>query len=243
MGNNAVIGFREVSKYYGDRLILDRVNLEVEKGEFIVVIGSSGSGKTTLLKLINGLIKPDEGAVYVENRDVSQSDLILLRRRIGYVIQGVALFPHLSVRRNIGYVPSLLKRQNAEEVEAQVKRLMKLLDLDDAMLDRYPSELSGGQKQRVGIARALAANPSILLMDEPFSAVDEITRQSLQTELLKLHRVLHTTILFVTHDIQEAKRLADRIIVIHDGRIEQIGSPEEIMSSPATSYIASLFSN
>lgn len=240
METEPVIRFEHVTKAYGSHLILKEFNLEILRGEFLTVIGSSGSGKTTLLKLINGLLQPTSGIVYVNGKDISKENQHLLRRNIGYVIQGIGLFPHMNIRRNIAYVPSLLNPKNKKSTEAAVDQLIEKVGLEASMLDRYPSELSGGQRQRVGIARALAASPDLLLMDEPFGAVDEITRKTLQTEISRLRAELKVTIVFVTHDIREALLLGTRVLVMHDGRIEQSGSPEEIRRSPRTAFVREL---
>lgn len=236
----SIIRFDQVSKSYGDHVILHNLNLEIRKGEFVTVIGSSGSGKTTMLKMINGLLAPTSGTVYVEGKDISHENQTLLRRHIGYVIQGVGLFPHMTICKNITYVPSLLRRYEKELTRGEVEHLIGMVGLEQEMLDRYPSELSGGQRQRVGIARALAANPDILLMDEPFGAVDEITRKMLQTEITRIHRELGVTIVFITHDIREALTLGTRVIIMKDGRIEQDGTPEEIQNNPATPFVKEL---
>ena len=208
MGNDIAIRFEHVTKSYGEREILNDFNLEIRRGEFLTIIGSSGSGKTTVLKLINGLIAPTFGMIYVDGKDISRENQTLLRRNIGYVIQGIGLFPHMTVRKNIAYVPSLLNHRDKERTRRAVERLIGVVGLEPDMLDRYPAELSGGQRQRIGIARALAANPDILLMDEPFGAVDEITRKMLQNEIIRIHEQLGVTIVFITHDIKEALKLA-----------------------------------
>ena len=235
-----IIRFVDVTKAYGDEAILERFSLDIGKGEFLTIIGSSGCGKTTLLKMINGLLIPDTGTVCVQGQDISKTDLIALRRNIGYAIQGVGLFPHMTVRKNIAYVPSLLNRQNRQKTEAAVARLVKIVGLDQSLLDRYPSELSGGQQQRVGIARSLAAAPEILLMDEPFGAVDEITRRMLQDEILRIHRELGVTIVFITHDIREAMKLGDRVLVMDQGRALQNDTPRNIYRSPASDFVRQL---
>lgn len=240
MENNAIIRFEHVTKLYGKREILNNFDLDIQKGEFLTIIGSSGSGKTTVLKLINGLQSPTYGTIYVDGKDISKENQTLLRRNIGYVIQGIGLFPHMTVRKNIAYVPSLLNHRDKERTRKAVEHLIQVMGLEQDMLDRYPSELSGGQRQRVGIARALAANPDILLMDEPFGAVDEITRKMLQNEILRIHHELGVTIVFITHDIKEALKLGTRVIVMNKGNIEQSGTPAEIEQSPATPFVREL---
>ncbi len=238
-----IIRFVDVTKAYDDEAILERFSMDIGKGEFLTIIGSSGCGKTTLLKMINGLLIPDTGTVCVQGQDISKTDLIALRRNIGYAIQGVGLFPHMTVRKNIAYVPSLLNKQNRQKTEAAVARLVKIVGLDQSLLDRYPSELSGGQQQRVGIARSLAAAPEILLMDEPFGAVDEITRRMLQDEILRIHRELGVTIVFITHDIREALKLGTRVAVMDHGGLVQIDTPENIRNHPATDFVKELVSD
>lgn len=238
-----IIRFVDVTKAYDDEAILDQFSMDIGKGEFLTIIGSSGCGKTTLLKMINGLLIPDTGTVCVQGQDISKTDLIALRRNIGYAIQGVGLFPHMTVRKNIAYVPSLLNKQNRQKTEAAVARLVKIVGLDQSLLDRYPSELSGGQQQRVGIARSLAAAPEILLMDEPFGAVDEITRRMLQDEILRIHRELGVTIVFITHDIREALKLGTRVAVMDHGGLVQIDTPENIRNHPATDFVKELVSD
>ncbi|WP_195267048.1 ABC transporter ATP-binding protein [Eubacterium sp. 1001713B170207_170306_E7] len=241
--NDPIIRFKNVTKAYDDEAILEWFSLDIGKGEFLTIIGSSGCGKTTLLKMINGLLIPDTGTVCVQGQDISKTDLIALRRNIGYAIQGVGLFPHMTVRKNIAYVPNLLNKQNRQKTEAAVARLVKIVGLDESLLDRYPSELSGGQQQRVGIARSLAAAPEILLMDEPFGAVDEITRRMLQDEILRIHRELGVTIVFITHDIREALKLGTRVAVMDHGGLVQIDTPENIRSHPATDFVKELVSD
>ena len=235
------VQLKHITKYYGSQCILKDFNLEIVQGEFITVIGGSGCGKTTVLKLMNGLLKPDEGSVYINDKDISVEDQNELRRHIGYVIQSIGLFPHMSVRENIAYVLNLTKQDHAF-IDQRVKELMKIMQLEEAMMKRYPDELSGGQKQRVGIARALACAPSLLLMDEPFGAVDEITRHSLQDEILRIHKQLPITIFFITHDIKEALRLGQRVLVMKDGAIEQFDTPQHMISNPATPFVKELLS-
>lgn len=232
-----MIEVMDVTKSYDNQVnAVDGVNLLVEKGEFVTLIGPSGCGKTTLLKMINRLIDYDKGDILVEGKSVRDWDKIELRRSIGYVIQQVGLFPHMTIEDNISYVLSLQKvnrltcRQTAES-------LIELIGLDKDVLRRYPAELSGGQKQRIGVARALAANPDIVLMDEPFGAVDEIARTSLQDELLKLQKKLKKTILFVTHDIQEALKLGDKVVLMREGQIEQAGSKESLLFEPVSPFV------
>ena len=240
MNDFPAIRFDHVSKDYDEHTILKDISLDIRKGEFLTVIGSSGSGKTTLLKLINGLIQPTSGKIYINGKDISLENQTLLRRNIGYVIQGIGLFPHMTIRKNIAYVPGLLNKKDKKRTTAAVGRLIQTVGLDPDMLERYPSELSGGQRQRVGIARALAANPDILLMDEPFGAVDEITRKMLQSEIIRIHQELHVTIVFITHDIRESLLLGSRVLVMNNGCIEQEGSPDEILRSPKSDFVKAL---
>ena len=240
MNMDSIISFQNVTKGYGEHTILHNLNLNIRKGEFLTVIGSSGSGKTTMLKLINGLLTPESGSILIEGKDISKENQTLLRRNIGYVIQGIGLFPHMTVRKNIAYVPGLLNHRDKERTRKAVERLIRVVGLEQEMLDRYPSELSGGQRQRVGIARALAANPDILLMDEPFGAVDEITRKMLQAEISRTHQELGVTIVFITHDIREALTLGSRVLVMKDGHIEQDGTPDEICQHPKTEFVKQL---
>ncbi|MCP9612281.1 ABC transporter ATP-binding protein [Coprobacter tertius] len=238
--NGTVIRFEHVFKSYGDHEILKDFGLEVKKGEFLTVIGSSGSGKTTMLKMINGLLTPTSGTIYVDGKDISKENQTLLRRNIGYVIQGIGLFPHMTVWKNIAYVPQLLNHRDKIRTHKAVDRLIEVVGLNKEMLTRYPAELSGGQRQRVGIARALAANPDILLMDEPFGAVDEITRKSLQHEISRIHNELGVTVVFITHDIKEALTLGTRVLVMNNGKTEQIDTPDAILHHPATPFVKEL---
>lgn len=235
------IRMEHIQRSYGDKVVLKDFGMEIEQGEFISVIGGSGSGKTTVLKLINGLLTPDQGDIYIDDVNIRDLDQNELRRHIGYVIQNIGLFPHMSIEENIGYVLSLTK-QDASVIHERAIELMGIMDLDLDLLQRYPDQLSGGQKQRVGIARALAGNPQLLLMDEPFGAVDEITRRSLQDELLRIHKQLGITIFFITHDIREALRLGDRIMVMKDGEIEQFAKKDDLLKTPATDFVKLLLS-
>lgn len=231
------VAFHHATKRFGSSIAVDDVSVAVEEGSFVTVIGSSGCGKTTLLKMVNALVMPDEGSVFVQGRATSELDPVELRRSVGYAIQGSVLFPHLTVEQNIAYVPSLLNKRARRRTDAAVEKWMDLVDLPSTMRARYPAELSGGQAQRVGIARALAASPDILLMDEPFSAVDAITRSSLQDELKRIHERTDITVLFVTHDIDEAFYLGDRVLVMEAGRAVQYASPHDILSAPAVPFV------
>lgn len=234
------IEFCHVSKDYDGKLALDDVSLAIARGEFVCVIGSSGGGKTTLLKMVNGLIEPSAGDVLVEGRNVREQDLIQLRRNIGYAIQGSVLFPHMTVEQNIAYVPNLLNGNDHARTRKAVRTWMGIVGLEEELLGRYPAELSGGQQQRVGIARALAASPDILLMDEPFGAVDEITREQLQVELRRIFDETGITVMFVTHDIEEALRLATKVAVVDDGHVQQYATPDELVEAPATDFVRRL---
>lgn len=234
------IRFDHVTVRYGSHAALDDFSLSVRTGEFLTIIGRSGCGKTTALRLINGLNRPDEGSVYVRGEDVSRADLIALRRKTGYAIQEVGLFPHMSIRENIAYVPSLSKMWTKAEARAHAEELLATVGLEPSIASRYPHELSGGQRQRVGIARALAAGPDILLMDEPFGAVDEITRRSLQAEIRRLKEKLGITIVFITHDIDEAMLLGDLMLVMDAGKNIQIDIPSFIHDHPANEFVHDL---
>lgn len=236
------ISIRDVSKRYGDGGVpaVSDISLEIEPGELVVLLGPSGSGKTTLLKMVNRLYEPTSGTIEIDGRDIQREPAPELRRRIGYVIQQAGLFPHLRVAENVAVVPSLLKWDKAR-TSKRVDELLELVGLPpDRYRQRYPAQLSGGEQQRVGLARALAAQPPTMLMDEPFGALDAITRTRLQDELARIHRQLGTTILFVTHDIEEALRLANRIAVIRAGGLEQFDTPMRIMMEPANSFVADL---
>lgn len=237
-----VIQFDRVCKSFDGHLVLRDFSLSVERGEFLTVIGRSGCGKTTALRLVNGLIAADSGRVLVHGQDVARADPAVLRRGIGYTIQNVGLFPHMTVEKNIAYVPSLSKSSmwKGAERRKRAAELLRTVGLEPGLADRYPRELSGGQRQRVGIARALAAQPDILLMDEPFGAVDEITRRQLQDEILHLHEARGITILFVTHDIEEALKLGTRVLVMEEGAAAQYDAPSAVLAAPATPFIVQL---
>lgn len=240
MSNNVIIEMKHIKKKYDDKIILDDFNLNINKGEFITVIGSSGCGKTTVLKMINGLNIPDKGDVFINGNNIKNENLIELRRKIGYSIQGTALFPHMTVEKNISYVPDLINKKNKEKIKESVLKLIKIVGLEESVLKRYPDQLSGGQQQRVGIARSLAAGPDILLMDEPFGAVDEITRKQLQDEIIRIHKELGVTIIFITHDIKEALKLGTRVLVMDKGEIVQFDKPEVIKNYPANDFVREL---
>jgi osmoprotectant transport system ATP-binding protein len=234
-----MIRFEHVTKRYADgTTAVDDLSFEVNEGELVTLVGPSGCGKTTTMKMVNRLIEPSEGRILLDGDDISGIDPVQLRRRIGYVIQQVGLFPHKTVLDNTATVPHLLgvKRAKARERAAE---LLDLVGLDPRTFgDRYPDQLSGGQRQRVGVARALAADPPVLLMDEPFGAVDPVVREHLQNEFLRLQQAVRKTVLFVTHDIEEAVRLGDRIAVYGQGSIEQFDSPATVLGAPATPYVA-----
>lgn len=234
------IEYRHVKKAYGEKVVLSDFNLSVRRGEFLTIVGSSGCGKTTALKMVNRLIDPTSGDVLVNGTNVRDVDPIKLRRNIGYAIQGSVLFPHMTVEENVSYVPNLLNKGDRRRTEQAVSKWMSIVGLPDDLLERYPAELSGGQQQRVGIARALAASPDILLMDEPFGAVDEITRGQLQVEIARIHKECGITVLFVTHDIGEALRLGTRVLVMDAGAIQQCATPSEILARPANDFVARL---
>lgn len=235
-----MIRLEKVRKTYdGQKNIVDDLDFEIRKGELVVLVGESGCGKTTTMKMINRLIEPDGGDIFIDGENIKSFDKNELRRNIGYVIQDIGLFPHLTVRRNVSTVP-LLCRKEKSAVEQHADELLRLVNLPpEEYAGRFPGELSGGQQQRVGFARALANDPDIVLMDEPFSALDPITREQLQNELLSLQEELHKTIVFVTHDIDEAIKLGDRIAVMSEGRIIQFDTPEEILKNPVNSFVES----
>jgi osmoprotectant transport system ATP-binding protein len=235
-----MIRLESVTKRYGDgTTAVDHLTMDIRDGEVCVLVGPSGCGKTTTMRMINRLIDPTDGQIFLDGADISKIDPVDLRRRIGYVIQQVGLFPHLTVAQNVATVPKLL-RWPRERTDARVKVLLDLVGLEpDRFADRYPSELSGGQRQRAGVARALAADPPVLLMDEPFGAIDPITRDRLQGEFLRLQQEVRKTVVFVTHDIEEAVRLGDRIAIMAEGgHLEQYDTPARILGSPATPFVA-----
>lgn len=237
---NTAIEFKNIKKVYGNKVVLERFNFSVAKGEFVTIIGSSGCGKTTVLKMINGLIEPTSGDIFVDGSNILDKNLTELRRNIGYAIQGSVLFPHMTVEQNISYVPNLINKKNKEKTKLAVSKWMKLVGLDEELKERYPIELSGGQQQRVGIARALAASTEILLMDEPFGAVDEITRGQLQIELKQIHKKTRITVLFVTHDISEALKLGTKVLVMDKGQVQQYAKPDDLLRNPNTDFVKQL---
>jgi len=234
-----MISFESVSKRYGDSLVLDNLTFEIGTGEFTVLIGPSGCGKTTTLKTINRLIELDSGKIFIDGEDTSQIDKVTLRRSIGYVIQQIGLFPNMTVEQNICVVPKLLKYEK-EKSNHIVHEMLELVNMPyEEYAHKYPSQLSGGQQQRIGVLRALAASPPIVLMDEPFGALDPMTRSVLQDEVRRLQQKLNKTIVFVTHDMDEALNLADKIIFMNKGHIIQIATPEEMLQNPADDLIRS----
>lgn len=238
----AAVEFDRVTKRFAgmSHPALDDVSLAIDEGELVCVLGTSGGGKTTLIKLINRLHDPDEGTVFVEGQDVSQVDPVELRRGIGYVIQQTGLFPHMRVGENIATVPKILKWDRTR-IDARVDELLELVGLSpEEFRDRWPSQLSGGQQQRVGLARALAVQPRIMLLDEPFGAIDAITRSELQDELLRIHRGSGKTFVFVTHDIAEALKLGTKVLVMDQGKVQQYDTPENILRHPATDFVRTL---
>ncbi|MEB3016903.1 ABC transporter ATP-binding protein [Capnocytophaga ochracea] len=234
-----MITFSHIHKNYNGKEIIADFNLTIESGTFLTIIGTSGSGKTTVLKMINGLVLPDKGEIHIDDKNILEEDLIALRRNIGYVIQGNILFPHLTVAENIAYVLRL-KNYSKTDITHIVTEKLQQVNLDPELANRFPHQLSGGQQQRVGIARALAASPSIILMDEPFGALDIITRQQLQRELKVLHQLSGATIVFVTHDIAEALTLGTKVLVLDKGVIQQYDTPEMIKQHPANEFVRQL---
>ncbi|MFJ7666884.1 ABC transporter ATP-binding protein [Lysinibacillus sp. NPDC097195] len=233
-----MIAFENVSKRYdNNQVAVNAINLEIQRGEFFVIIGPSGCGKTTLLKMINRLIPLTEGTIRINGQRISDYNIHELRWNIGYVLQQIALFPHMTIAENIAVVPEM-KKWTASQIQQRVQELLKMVGLEpDTYSQRKPKELSGGEQQRVGVVRALAADPEIILMDEPFSALDPISRTKLQDDLLELQRAIQKTIVFVSHDMQEALKLGDRICVMKDGEIVQIGTPQDITQHPVNDFV------
>ena len=226
-----MIQFQDVSKSFEKRVILKNLNFTIESGELVTLIGESGCGKTTTLKMINRLLDPTSGKILVDGKDIQSENLIQLRRSMGYVIQSTGLFPHMTIRQNIELIERMEKRDDAK-IAQRTMELMDMVNMSPSFLDCYPSELSGGQKQRIGVARAFATDPGIILMDEPFSALDPLTRSQLQDELVSLQEELKKTIVFVTHDMGEAVKVADKICVMYNGEILQYDLPEMILKHP-----------
>lgn len=233
-----MVVFEKVSKVYTNGTVaVNNLDLTIEKGELVVLIGPSGCGKTTTLKMVNRLIEPTSGKILVGGKDIHKENPVQLRRRIGYVIQQIGLFPHMTIAQNIGLVPKLLG-MNLQKINQKVDQLLEMVALDPKLYrDRYPKQLSGGEQQRVGVLRALAADPDVILMDEPFGALDPISREQLQDELKKLQASVQKTIIFVTHDMDEALKLADRIVLMKNGNIVQVGEPEELIRNPVNDFV------
>jgi len=232
-----MLEFKNITKTFKNQTVIKDINFTVNKGEFVVIVGPSGCGKTTTLRMINKLITPTSGSIYLEDKDISKEDTIKLRRNMGYVIQQTGLLPHMTVGENIGLIPRLEKWSDSDILKRTIELLNMVGMKPDEFMDRYPCELSGGQQQRIGVARAWATNPDIILMDEPFSALDPITRNQLQDELFNLHQESKKTIIFVTHDMDEALKLGDRICLMKDGDILQFDTPEEILNNPANDFV------
>ncbi|WP_455427476.1 ABC transporter ATP-binding protein [Dryocola sp. LX212] len=236
-----MIEFDHVSKYFQGEAAVKDLSLNIQEGQFTVLIGTSGSGKSTTLKMINRLVEHDEGCIRFAGEEIRNFDTQALRRRMGYAIQSIGLFPHWTVAQNIATVPQLLKWPKAK-INARVDELLELLELEACQFrDRYPHQLSGGQQQRVGVARALAADPEVLLMDEPFGALDPVTRAALQQEIIRIHNLLGRTIVLVTHDIEEALRLADKIVLMDAGQVVQQGAPIELLTNPVNDFARDFF--
>lgn len=239
-----VIQFNHVSKSYEDGTkAVDSLHLEIKKGEFFVLIGPSGCGKTTTMKMINRLIETTEGSILIDGKDIQQYNINELRWNIGYVLQQIALFPHMTIAENIAVVPEM-RKWSKEKIKNRVDELLHMVGLEpDVYRDRMPDELSGGQKQRVGVVRALAANPKIVLMDEPFSALDPLSREQLQKDIVQLQKKIQKTIVFVTHDMQEALSLGDRICIMREGKVVQLDTPEGIIHSPKNEFVEEFIGN
>ena len=232
----AMIELKAVQKSFGNQVVLERFSLTLEAGLVHVLIGPSGCGKTTVLGLMNGLVEPEQGRVLIAGKALADQDIFALRRQIGYVIQEVGLFPHFNIYDNIALVPRLLKWPE-QKIGARVKEMMALVAVDPSRSDAFPHQLSGGQQQRIGVARALAADPQILLMDEPFSAVDPINRLRLQDAFIEIQKSLHKTVVFVTHDINEALKMGDRLYLMNNGKIEQEGAPVDLLRNPRSDFV------
>ncbi|MDR3893062.1 MAG: ABC transporter ATP-binding protein [Blautia sp.] len=233
-----MIEYRNVRKYYGDQLIIQDINMKVEDGEFVVIIGPSGCGKTTAIKMLNRLLETSDGKILINGIDNKEMDLIQLRTMIGYVIQQIGLFPNMTVEENISVVPQILK-WNKEKTKERVRELLSMVNMPyDSYAKKYPRQLSGGKQPRIGVLRAMAVNPPIIIMDEPFGALDPITREILQNEVKKIQKNLHITVLFITHDMHEAMKLADRIVFMDQGKILQTASPKEMVLHPANETVA-----
>ncbi|EJV62673.1 glycine/betaine ABC transporter ATP-binding protein [Bacillus mycoides] len=240
----SVIQFNHVSKAYEDGTkVVDSLHLEIKKGEFFVLIGPSGCGKTTTMKMINRLIETTEGSILIDGKDIQEYNINELRWNIGYVLQQIALFPHMTIAENIAVVPEM-RKWSKEKIKTRVDELLHMVGLEpDVYRDRMPDELSGGQKQRVGVVRALAANPKIVLMDEPFSALDPLSREQLQQDIVQLQKKIQKTIVFVTHDMQEALSLGDRICVMKEGKVVQLDTPEGIIHNPKNEFVEEFIGN
>lgn len=235
-----MIEFKNVSKIFrGGKVAVDNISMTIEKGEFICFIGTSGSGKTTTMRMINRMIEPTKGEILINGQNIQKEDPVQLRRKLGYVIQSIGLMPHMTIRENIVMVPKLLKWPE-EERNRIAEKMIDLVSLPREMLDRYPGQLSGGQQQRIGVARALAADQDIMLMDEPFGALDPITRESLQDLVKELQEQTGKTIVFVTHDMDEALKLASRILIMNEGKMIQFDTPDEILRHPANEFVENL---
>ena len=237
-GQDNIIELRGVDKSFEDTRALEGIDLSISNGEFLTLLGPSGCGKTTILRILSGFETPDQGDVSIGGQRMN--DVPPERRQVNTVFQNYALFPHMTVEQNISYVPNLLNKKDKKRTREALGKWMEIVGLEEELKERYPAELSGGQQQRVGIARALAASPDILLMDEPFGAVDEITRGQLQNELQRIYAQTHITILFVTHDISEALKLGTKVLVMDQGKIHQYDVPEQILRSPATEFVKQL---
>ncbi|AKG73916.1 ABC transporter ATP-binding protein [Salinicoccus halodurans] len=232
-----MIQFKNVTKKYGDKIAVDDLSFDIKEGEIFVLIGPSGCGKTTTLKMINRLIPLTSGYIYFKERPISEYPVYEMRWDIGYVLQQIALFPHMSIKENIAQVP-LMKKWTDSDIDDRIDELLTMVGMEpEQFKNRKPKELSGGQQQRVGVVRALAADPPVILMDEPFSALDPISREKLQDDLIELQKTIKKTIVFVTHDIQEALKLGDRICLLKEGHAEQIGTPEAFLTMPENDFV------